>query len=108
MTIKVTKTNNSFSVKLNNNNNSIKIISQSGGLQVPTKFQDLEDFDTTGVGDSYIIMYDASTQKYKPVNPDQVLTKAVTETSSPGIPTAFIDQLDIDLDNKIDLDAGTF
>lgn len=107
MTIRVTKTNNSFSVKLKNNS-SFKIISQSGGVEVPAKFGDLEDFDTTGIRDSYIIMYDASTQKYKPVNPDEILTKAVTETSSPGIPTAFVDQLDVDLDNKIDLDAGTF
>jgi hypothetical protein len=107
MSIKVTKTNNTFSVKLNNNN-QFKITAQSGGVQVPAKFEDLEDFDTTNLSDNYIIMYDASTQKYTPVNPDDILLKAVTEASSPGIPTAFVGQLEVDLENKINLDAGTF
>ncbi len=62
----------------------------------------------TNLSDNYIIMYDASTQKYTPVNPDDILLKAVTEASSPGIPTAFVDQLEVDLENKINLDAGTF
>jgi hypothetical protein len=107
MSIKVTKTSNTFSISVKNNNN-YKIVSQSGGVQVPGKFEDLEDFDTTGVSDNYIIMYDAATQKYKPVNPDDILLKSVTDQVSPGIPTAFVDQLGVDLDNKIDLDAGTF
>ena len=108
MSIKVTKTSNTFSVTLKNNNNNFNIVSQSGGVEVPARFEDIEDFDTNGVKDNYIIMYDAISKTYKPVNPDDILIKAVTDTESPGIPTAFVDQLDIDLDNKIDLDAGTF
>jgi hypothetical protein len=86
----------------------LKVITNLGGVQVPAKFEDLADFDPDGLQDSYVIMYDANTQKYKAVNPDLVLSRAISETTSPGIPTAFIDQLDIELDDKIDLDAGTF
>jgi hypothetical protein len=50
-------------------------------------------------------MYDATTQKYKAVSPDFVLSKSVEDSS---LPADFVDQLDVDLDNKIDLDAGTF
>jgi hypothetical protein len=53
-------------------------------------------------------MYDATTQKYVTVNPDVVLSSAVTDPISPGLPQDFIDTLDVDLDNKIDLDAGGF
>ena len=53
-------------------------------------------------------MYDAATQKYTAVNPDEVLSATVTEPISPGIPEDFIDELDVDLDNRIDVDAGTF
>jgi hypothetical protein len=54
-------------------------------------------------------MYDASTQKYTAVNPDDVLSAASsTELTAPGLPTDFVDTLDVDLDDKIDLDAGTF
>jgi hypothetical protein len=96
----------SFSVKLKTQN--LKVSTNEGGVQVPARFEDLSDYDGTGVSDSYVIMYDANTGKYKAVNPDLVLSRAISETTSPGIPTAFIDQLDIELDDKIDLDAGTF
>jgi len=96
-----------FNVRLKGQQ-KFKISTNLGGVQVPAKFEDLADFDPSGLHDSYVIMYDANTQKYKAVNPDLVLSKAISEATSPGIPTAFINQLDIDLDDKIDLDAGTF
>ena len=67
---------------------------------------DLEDFNPTGVQDKYLVMYDATTQKYITVDPDQVLSAATT--TGGGLPQNFINQLDSDLDDKIDLDAGTF
>jgi hypothetical protein len=80
-----------------------------GGVQVPASFSDLVDFDGTSVSDKYVIMYNASTGKYTAVNPDEVLSaSSTTETTQPGLPTDFKDQLDIDLDDKIDLDAGIF
>ena len=85
----------------------IKTTVASGVIMART-LDELLDMDLSGVRDNYIIMYDATSKKYTAVNPDEVLTTTVTEPSSPGIPTAFIDQLDIDLDNKINLDGGVF
>ncbi len=54
-------------------------------------------------------MYDVDLNKYKLVNPDDVLSASSnTEVSQPGLPGDFVNTLDVDLDNKIDLDAGTF
>lgn len=81
---------------------------------VADRLSDLSDVNVTDLGnkDQYVLVYDASQQKYKLVNPDVVLNSAAsTETNQPGLvgyATAFIDRMDVDLDNKIDLDAGTF
>jgi hypothetical protein len=85
-----------------------KVTGFAGGIQVPARFEDLINFDYTDKNDKYVIMYDAATQKYKMVNPDEVLSSATTEPISPGLPGDFTNQLDVDLDNKIDLDAGTW
>jgi hypothetical protein len=61
-----------------------------------------------GVLDKYLIMYDQTESRWKAVNPDEVFTAAVEESTQPGISTVFLDQLDVDLDNRIDVDAGTF
>jgi hypothetical protein len=57
-------------------------------------------------------MYDAASGKWRDRNPDEVLNAAAsTETTQPGFvgyATAFLDRVDIDLDDRIDLDAGTF
>ena len=110
MTINVTKIQNSYSVRLNTYNPTpkFKVTVSAEVSQVAGSFSGLGDVDTTGVADKYIIMYDATTQKYIPVNPDEVLSASVTDSVSPGIPDVFVDELDIDLDNKIDLDAGSF
>ena len=80
-----------------------------GGIQVPASFSDLVDFDGTSVSDKYVIMYNASTGKYTAVNPDEVLSaSATTETTQPGLPADFENVLDVDLDNRIDLDGGGF
>lgn len=91
-----------------NTQSSIEVLSN-----VPiTRFQDLIDFDPSSTNDKYVLVYDASAQKYKMVNPDEILNYAAgTETIQPGLvgyATTFIDRLDVDLDDKIDLDAGTF
>ena len=68
--------------------------------------------DASNVNDKYVIMYDSAIQKYKLVNPDEVLNAAAgTETIQPGLvgyASTFLNRLDSDLDNKIDIDAGTF
>ena len=108
MTYNVTFTSGTnFTVKINTAP-QIKVQSIVGGVLVPTKFSDLGDYNATGLHDKYIIMYDAATNTYIPVNPDVVLSAAVTEPISPGLPADFENQLDTDLDNRIDLDAGGF
>jgi hypothetical protein len=53
-------------------------------------------------------MFDQETNQYVAVNPDEVLRSAVTDPISPGLPDEFLDQLDTDLDNRIDFDGGEF
>jgi hypothetical protein len=69
---------------------------------------DLADVNTFGVKDKYLIMYDSEVSTYRVVNPDEVLRAAVLETTQPGLPNEFLDQLDEDLDNRIDFDGGEF
>lgn len=79
-----------------------------GGLG-GTRFSDIIDFDDTNKNDKYVVMYDATSQYYKLVNPDQVLSAAAsTEIIQPGLPADFENILDADLDDRIDLDAGIF
>lgn len=98
---------NSFSVRRKSSQN-YKVTVTAGGVQVPSRMEDLINFDATNNKDKYLIMYDGSTQTYRAVNPDDILINAVTETDSPGLPPEFTDQLVQDLDNQIDVDAGTF
>lgn len=82
-----------------------------GGFVVPQNLTELEDVDINALNkrDKYVLVYDVTTNKYTLVNPDEVLSAAATgETTQPGLPSDFVDRLDIDLDNKIDVDAGQF
>lgn len=69
---------------------------------------DLSDVDTANVADKFVVMYNVQTQQYELVNPDAVLSAAVTENTEPGLPNEFLDKLDEDLDNRIDFDGGEF
>ena len=81
----------------------------ASGVIVERTISELLDVDVANVQDKYVIMYNAGTGKYTAVNPDDVLSaSSTTETTQPGLPTNFIDTLDTDLDDKIDLDAGTW
>lgn len=74
-----------------------------------TRFGDIVDFNDNAKNDKYVIMYNSTTNTYELVNPDTVLSAAAsTETIQPGLPADFENVLDVDLDNRIDLDAGTF
>lgn len=104
MTIKVTQTTNSYSVKIKPSPQNFKLSVSGEVSAVAGNLSDLEDVDSTGIQNGYVLVYDASAQKYIAVDPDQVLSNAVVG----GLPSDFIDKLDVDLDDKIDLDAGTF
>jgi hypothetical protein len=105
MTIKVTQSTSSYSVKIQAPIKfNVQVAGEAGS--VAGSLTDLDDFDPSGVQNNYVIMYNASLQKYVTVDPDVVLSSAVTTNN--GLPQDFINKLDIDLDDKIDLDAGTF
>jgi len=57
----------------------IKATVASGVIMART-LDELLDVDVSGVKDKYLIMYDSSTQKYTAVNPDDILSAAVTDT----------------------------
>lgn len=98
-----------YRVRVKGSNQKIKATVASGVIMART-LDELLDVDLTNVKDKYVIMYNASTQKYTAVNPDDILAAAVEDTESPGIPSQFIDELDTDLtrDSNIDMDGGTW
>jgi hypothetical protein len=107
MTYKVTYTSSyNYSIKVSQPSNYKT--SLSNFIDMPQQLEDLTDVEISGNNDQYILMYDASTNKWRDVNPDDILSAAVTDPISPGLPANFVNELDVDLDNKIDLDAGTF
>lgn len=61
---------------------------------------------TAGSGDGYVLMFDATGQTFRFVNPDEVLRQAATEPQQPGFPSDFLNELDTALDNRISVDAG--
>ena len=89
--------------------------SGSGGGSVAKKLTDLNDISTSGAQNRWVLIYDAPTNTFKFVNPDEVVDAAVGANTVPGgapaaagLSTDTIDYLDQALDDKIDLDAGTF
>lgn len=95
-----------YNVKLSQQNYKVSLLSKIEIM--PVNLDELLDVEISGNNDKYVLMYDAATGKWRDVNPDNVLSAATTEPISPGLPANFENQLDVDLDNKIDLDAGTF
>ena len=89
--------------------------SGSGGGSVAKKLSDLNDISTSGAQNRWVLIYDEPTDTFKFVNPDEVIDAAVGANTVPGgapssggLSSDTIDYLDTVLDDKIDLDAGTF
>jgi len=111
-----------FQVTMSYNNETNVTLESATNTQVSTSYivaeslEDLGNVDTSALDktgtttNNYVMVYDAVAQKYKFVNPDAVLSAAAdtTQTVQPGLPQDFIDQLDVDLDNLVDVDAGAF
>jgi len=93
-----------FQIRLNRANNYT--VTQEKSV-VAEFLSDLADVSATNLSakDNYVLTYNASTQKYELVPADQVLQSAVSDSN---VPDEFISQLDAQLDNKIDMDAGGF
>jgi hypothetical protein len=85
---------------------------------VANKLVDLVDVNPTGITSTsfnYLLAYDASTQKFQFVDPDDVLVSAASTIQSSssagdGLPVQFINALDTDPNRiaNIDLDGGSF
>ena len=82
---------------------------------VANKLTDLIDVNSTGITTSsfnYVLAYDTTASEFKFINPDDVLVSAAstdpTLSDRLGLPTEFLDRLDLDLDNRINIDAGSF
>ena len=61
--------------------------------------------DTSNVQDGYVLMYDEDIELYRFVDPDVVLERSVRDGY---LPPDFLQQLDVDLDDRIDVDSGQF
>ena len=106
MTIKVSQSSTgSIGVKLKTAS-KLNVSVSSEASSVAGNLSSLDDVDVSGVSDKFVIMYNATTAKFTAVNPDEVLSAAATTINE--LPQNFIDTLDVDLDDKIDLDAGGF
>lgn len=109
MTYKVTfLSGNNYSAKLSQPSNYKTTFGYNLEI-MPQTLNELSDVQISGTNDKYVLMYDAASGKWRDRNPDDVLSASSnTETTQPGLPGDFVNTLDVDLDNKIDLDAGTF
>ena len=79
--------------------------------------RDISDINSTmisaGIGTSFILTYDAVEDNFKFVSPDAIIDSAVGNESGPAgfsaqVINNLVDTLDVELDDKIDLDAGTW
>ena len=96
----------------------VQFVDSATGVGSVSNLRDLGDVDSTAIpsgssaGDKFVLTYDASNNRFTFVNPDAVIDAAVgvgaTYPSPVGLSTQTIDYLDTALDDKIDLDAGTF
>ena len=96
----------------------VQFVSSGTGVGTVSNLRGLDDVDTsaipsgTSAGDKFVLTYDAGNNRFTFVNPDTVIDTAVgvgaTYPPPVGLSTATIDYLDTALDDKIDLDAGTF
>jgi len=113
MSYKVTySTNNNYNLKYNTPSDYKTTL----GFQVeimPQSLNELSDVELSGNNyDQYVLVYDSASGKWRDRNPDEVLSGATVQPDANRttytLPAVFEDKLDVDLDNKIDLDAGTF
>ena len=96
----------------------VQFVDSTTGVGSVSNLRDLGDVDVTAIpsgssaGDKFVLTFDASNNKFTFVNPDAVIDAAVgvgaTFPAPVGLSTQTIDYLDTALDDKIDLDAGSF
>ena len=88
----------------------IEVIVVGGSVANLSDISDVDTSNLDGSTNKFVMIYDAITQKYKFVNPDEVLDASVgISTNDPtpiGMSTTTLNYLDQVLDDRIDLDAG--
>jgi len=93
--------------------NVIKVVASNSVTGSSGRLSDIADVDVSGKADKFVMVYNASTNKYEFVDPDQILVAAASTTSgvgSSGLPEEFINALDTDTNRNtnIDMDGGTW
>ena len=93
-----------FQVRLNRANNYT--VTQEKTV-VAEFLSDLADVSVSDLPakDNYVLTYNASLQKYELVPADEVLINSAADSD---LPDTFINQLQVELDNEIDVDGGAF
>lgn len=64
--------------------------------------------DVTQLSDGYILIFDYYNKRYKTVNPDVILSNATIDQQQSGLPADFLSLLEVDLDNRVNLDGGVW
>ena len=89
----------------------------TAGDEEVANLRDISDINSTaisaGIGTSFILTYDAVEDNFKFVSPDAIVDSAAGNVSgaagfSDTVINNLVDTLDVELDDKIDLDAGTW
>jgi len=84
-----------------------------GGGDTVTNLRDISDIISTavgtGIGTNFLLSYDPTADNFVFVSPDAVVDSAIGSSSgSSGFSTTVVNNLATELDDKIDLDAGSF
>ena len=84
-----------------------------GGGNTVTNLRDISDIISTavgtGIGTNFLLSYDPNADNFVFVSPDAVVDSAIGSSSgSSGFSTTVVNNLATELDDKIDLDAGSF
>ena len=89
----------------------------SAGGDFVANLRDVQDINSTnigvGFGTNFVLTYNSVEDNFRFVAPDLVIDSAAGNVSGPAgfstsVINALVDPLDIKLDDKIDLDAGTW
>jgi len=109
-----------YTVKMTYGNNITAQLTSATNLRLSTtqllaqSLEDLGNVDSSALDkvgnttNNYLMVYDAVAKKYKFISPDNLLKASVTDGTTPSLPQEFINQLDDDLDNLVDVDGGGF
>jgi|DEB0MinimDraft_6_1074348.scaffolds.fasta_scaffold20412_1 hypothetical protein len=93
--------------------NTIKVVASNSVTGSSGRLSDISDVDVSSQSDKFVMVYNANTNKYEFVDPDQVLVAAastVNPVGNSGLPTEFLNALNTDPNRPANpgLDGGTW